>query len=79
MIHDSLDPVDLCERLQRIRRDLRNLADQYRALDIDELDVDELGEPAHTSGVLVAVTGDIIVARNTLEAAVENACRLRGR
>lgn len=79
MIHDSADPVDLCEHLQSIRRDLKNLADQYRALDVDELDVDELGEVADPSGVLAAVTGGIITARNTLEAAVEYACRLRER
>jgi len=77
--HDSGDPVDLCERLQRIRRDLRNLGDQYQALDIAELDVDELGEPAHPNGALMAVTGALIVARNSLETAIENACRLRGR
>lgn len=79
MIHDSTDPVDLCERLQNIRRDLRNLADEYRALDVDKLDVDELGEPIYPDEALTSVCGGLIVARSALDTATEGASRLRER
>lgn len=79
MIHCSTNPVDLCERLQAVRRELRSLAHEYRALDEGDLDVDGLGEPVGPGDVLTSVCGGLIVARNVLDTAAEGASRLRER
>lgn len=79
MIHESTNPADLCERLQAVRRELRSLAHEYRALDVDDLDVDELGDTMDPDDALTSVSGGLIVARRVLETAAEAASRLRER
>ncbi|MCT7291998.1 hypothetical protein NVV99_13715 [Rhodococcus sp. PAE-6] len=79
MNNDLNIPVDLCENLKAIERELGQLYLKYASLTPDNLAIDDLGEPMNAADARARVCGRLIYACITLKDAAEDACRLRPR
>lgn len=65
--------------MRYVRRELKAISQEYRTLNDQDLEVDDLDEPLETEEALASVCGGLLVACNALDAAGLAAFRLRAR